>query len=233
LTAPTSQAGSTTSLSLPELAYLLHLIPTTGRSLARERLQLVAEPDDDVLRSGLSALAARGGVSIARGAIRPTPENAVVAAVLGTANRWVEIGIAAGGNANVVHVVAGSDAVLVANRRPLGVIEFAGVRPGVTIAQCVMEIVAPLADGSPNRLLVNGVGFGASVNAVVGLHRSETWRLAQWQGTTALTPAAVSELASGGSPEPGWAAIGEGGTADLLAWVALTVGAEAPGGDPS
>lgn len=233
MTSPASRAGSTTALSLPEVAYLLHLIPTTERSLARERLQLVAEPDNDVLRSGLSALAARGGVSIARGMIRPTPENAVVAAILGTADHWVEIGIAAVGHSDVVHVVAGSDAVLVANRRPLGVLEFAGVRSGVSIAECVMQIVTPLAAGSPTRLLVNGVGFGASVNAVVGLRRGEAWRLAQWQGDAPLTAAAVAALAFGGSPDPGWAAIGEGGTADLLSWVALTVGAVAPAGDPS
>lgn len=233
MTSPASQSGSMTALSLPEIAYLLHLIPATERSLARERLQLVAEPDDDVLRSGLSALAARGGVSIARGMIRPAPENAVVAAILGTADRWVEIGIAAGGRSDVVHVVAGSDAVLVAGRRPLGVIEFAGVRPGVGIADCVMQVVTSLAAGSPTRLLVNGVGFGAGPTAVVGLRRGEAWRLAQWPGDAPLTAAAVAALAAGGAPEPGWAAIGDGGPADLLSWVALAVGATAPAGGPS
>lgn len=224
-----SAEPATAGLSLPEIAYLLHLAPKDGQTLARDRLQLVAEPDDDVLRSGLSALAARNGVRIEGGVIRPAPENAAIAAVLATADHWVEVGMSAGGRSEVIHVVAGSGAVVVINRRPLGVLEFAGVRPDVPIEECVMQIVSLLvADDSLGRIVINSVGFGASICAIAGVRRGTSWRLIRWQGDGPMTAGVVTTLAFGGAPAPGWSAIGDGDRSDLLSWSALTVGAASP-----
>jgi hypothetical protein len=118
----TAAAGTpTTRLSSEELAYLLQMAPG-DHELAAERLRL---PADDA--AGRAALAARGGVRIEHGTIRPTLENAAAALVLAAATSWVEIGVAGAGRADVLHVVAGAGAVLVVNRRALGVWEFTGL----------------------------------------------------------------------------------------------------------
>lgn len=234
MTSTIAQPVPTVALSLAELVYLLHLAPADGQALTRERLQLVAEPDQDVLRSGLSALAARAGVGITRGSIRPTPENAVVAAVLATAQRWVEIGVAGGGRSEVVHVVEGSGAVLIVNRRPLGVLEFAGLRPGVAIAAAVLQILTPLsAVDATGRVVVNAVGFGGPTAAIHGVRRGAGWTLARWSGAEPLVPDDVRRAADGANPTTGWANLGHGSAADLLSWAAITVGGGAPAGGPS
>lgn len=224
----TAAAGTpTTRLSSEELGYLLQLAPG-DHELAAERLRL---PADDA--AGRAALAARGGVRIEHGTIRPTLENAAAALVLAAATSWVEIGVAGAGRADVLHVVAGAGAVLVVNRRALGVWEFTGLRPGVPIGAGVLRMLAALLDApSSGLVVVNRVdrGGGAGPAAVIGVRAGEHWRLARRDDV--LPAGAVAALSRSTEPGPGWTAMGAGGPADLLSWVALVVGAGEPNRAP-
>ena len=231
----TAAAGTpTTRLSSEELGYLLQLAPG-DHELAAERLRL---PADDA--AGRAALAARGGVRIEHGTIRPTLENAAAALVLAAATSWVEIGVAGAGRADVLHVVAGAGAVLVVNRRALGVWEFTGLRPGVPIGAGVLRMLAALVDAPTsglvvvNRVLGSGdagdSGGGAGPAAVIGVRAGEHWRLARRDDV--LPAGAVAAQSRTTEPGPGWTAMGAGGPADLLSWVALVVGAGEPNRAP-
>jgi hypothetical protein len=231
MTAAPVSAVPTTRLSPAELGYLLHLAPGT-HALARERLHLPAEPDRDTLRAGRSALAARGGVTVDRGTVRPAPENAAAAAILAAATRWVEIGVSSGGRADVLHLVEGAGVVVIVNRRAMDVLEFVGLRPGVLIGPGVMRVLTPLvAAPSLGLVVVNAVGFDESPGAVIGVRTGDEWRLARRDDS--LPAGAVAAVSRTTEPGPGWSAVGTGGAADLLSWVALAVGAGAAWAGPA
>lgn len=119
------------------------------------------------------------------------------------------------------------------NRRALGVWEFTGLRPGVPIDAGVLRMLAALLDApSSGLVVVNRVdrGGGAGPAAVIGVRAGEHWRLARRDDV--LPAGAVAALSRSTEPGPGWTAMGAGGPADLLSWVALVVGAGEPNRAP-
>ena len=201
----------TTRLTLPEVAYLLHVAGSAGDSLAKERLLLVAEPEDDVLRAGLSSLYAHGGAVVENDRIVINGAQRVIAAVLSGATRWIEVGVNVGGRRDVVHVVEGSGVVCLINRLPFGVLELAAARPGSGIAEAALGLAASFASsGQLSHIAVNAVGCGGSTPSMQAVRTADGWDVTASPLRTRSLPASSRRWSpqerTQGQPGPLWGA---------------------------
>jgi len=222
----------TTRLTLPEVAYLLHVAGSAGDSLAKERLLLVAEPEDDVLRAGLSSLYAHGGAVVENDRIVINGAQRVIAAVLSGATRWIEVGVNVGGRRDVVHVVEGSGVVCLINRLPFGVLELAAARPGSGIAEAALGLAASFASsGQLSHIAVNAVGCGGSTPSMQAVRTADGWDVYRLASSNALAAGVVQAMvAAGADPGTAWSAVGRGEFGDVLSLAAFVLGGAVPTG---
>jgi len=220
----------TTRLTIPEVAYLLHVAAAAGDSLAKQRLLLVAEPDDDVLRAGLSSLYAHGGAVVENDRIVINGPQRVIAALLSGASRWVEVGVNVGGRRAVVHIVEGSGVVGIINRLPFGVLELAAVRPGTGVAETALGVAASFASSSElTHITVNAVGCRGPVPAMQAIRTVGEWDVYRLDSSDSLAAGVVQAMvAAGAEPGTAWFAAGRGQLGDVLSWVASVVGGAVP-----
>lgn len=225
-------APVTTRLTIPEVAYLLHVAAAAGDSLAKQRLLLVAEPDDDVLRAGMSSLYAHGGAVVENDRIVISGPQRVIAALLSGATRWIEVGVNVGGRRDVVHVVEGSGVVCMINRLPFGVLELAAVRPGIGLAETALSLAASFASsGELTHITVNAVGCGGSIPAMQAVRIVDEWDVYRLVSSDSLAAGVVQAMvAAGAEPGTAWFAVGRERLGDVLSWAASVVGGAVPAG---
>lgn len=167
-----------------ELLALLAVNPTPSAETTRTVFRLSPVADNELLeQAGITTLLVRGLAEVSGDDIVPVDKGAIVAAVVSTADEWLELALVTPQTDHVLFTAGSKDGALLLNLNRYGVHEVQPVDPGAGMLQLGLQIARHYletgAEGYPAAAMIKHHRLsGPPLTAHLKVEADQSWTLA-------------------------------------------------------
>lgn len=167
-----------------ELLALLAINPTPSADITRDVFRLSPVAGNELLeQAGITTLLVRGLAEVSGDDIVPVEKGAIVAAVVSTAEEWLEVALVTPETDHVLFTAGSKEGALLLNLSRYGVHEVQPVDPGAGMLQLGLQIARHYlesgVEGYPAAAMIKHYRLsGAPLTAHLKVEADQSWTLA-------------------------------------------------------